>query len=133
MCCAELTSGGLAARLAARHASEAEIQLLREMIADDRKVTAPKAQARANKRFHRQLHLTSHNRYLIQTLDPVRRSLALLGNTTFSAPGRMESSNNEHQIIVDAIAARDEDAADAAARRHIKNAYAVRLRLDAAK
>ena len=124
---------GLSARLAARHASPAEIQLLREMIAEDRRVTDPKAQSQANKRFHRQLHLTSHNRYLIQTLDPVRRSLALLGNTTFSAPGRIKSSNDEHEIIVNAIEARDEDAADEAARKHIANAYAVRLRLDAAE
>ena len=124
---------GLAARLAARHASPAEIQLLREMIAEDRKINDPKAQSQANKRFHRQLHLTSHNRYLIQTLDPVRRSLALLGNTTFSAPGRIDSSNEEHEIIVDAIEARDENAAEDAARRHIIAAYSVRLRLDAAE
>lgn len=124
---------GLAARLAARHASAAEIQLLRDMIAEDKQVTEPKAQSQANKRFHRQLHLTSHNRYLIQTLDPIRRSMALLSKTTFEAPGRIDSSNDEHGIIVDAIAARDEDAADKAARRHIASAYAVRLRLDAAE
>lgn len=124
---------GLAARLAARHASPAEIQLLRDMIAEDRRINEPKAQSQANKRFHRQLHLTSHNRYLIQTLDPVRRSLALLGSTTFSAPGRIDSSNAEHEIIVDAIASRDEDAAEDAARKHIIAAYAVRLRLDAAE
>ena len=123
---------GLAARLAALHASTEEIRILRDMIAEDRTVTDPRAQSRANKRFHRQLHLSSHNRYLIQTLDPVRRSLALLGDTTFSAPGRIESSNREHETIVNAIAARDEDAAEAAARSHITNAYAVRLRLDAA-
>lgn len=124
---------GLAARLAARHASPAEIQLLRDMIAEDRTINDPKAQSQANKRFHRQLHLTSHNRYLIQTLDPVRRSLALLGNTTFSAPGRIESSNDEHEIIVNAIEARNENAAEDAAREHIIAAYAVRLRLDAAE
>ena len=41
---------GLAARLAARHASPAEIQLLRDMIAEDRKINDPKAQSQANKR-----------------------------------------------------------------------------------
>ena len=76
---------------------------------------------------------SADNRYLIQTLDPVRRSLALLGNTTFSAPGRIDSSNAEHEIIVDAIANRDEEAAEEAARKHIIAAYAVRLRLDAAE
>lgn len=122
---------GLAARLAARHASEPEIALLYDMIAADEAVTAPRAQAQANKRFHRQLHLASHNRYLVETLNPVRRSLALLGDTTFSAPGRIEASNAEHREIVDAVAARDGEAAEAAARRHIAGAYAVRLRLEA--
>jgi DNA-binding GntR family transcriptional regulator len=122
---------GLAARLSARHASEAEVQLLRDMIEADEEITEPKAHSQANKRFHRQLHQCSHNRYLIQTLDPVRRSMALLGNTTFAVPGRIETSNAEHRLIVDAIAARDGDAADAAARAHIAAAYRVRLRLEA--
>ncbi|MEM7270808.1 MAG: GntR family transcriptional regulator [Pseudomonadota bacterium] len=122
---------GLAARLAARHASPAEIQLLRDMIAKDRKETEPGKLALANKRFHRQLHLASHNRYLSQTLDPVRRSLALLSGTTFEDKDRPRESNDEHEVIVDAIEARDEDAADAAARAHIASAYALRLRLEA--
>ncbi|WP_340107157.1 GntR family transcriptional regulator [Pikeienuella sp. HZG-20] len=124
---------GLAARLAAHHASAPEIALLYDMIAADERVSAPKSLAQANKRFHRQLHLSSHNRYLIETLGPVRRSLSLLGDTTFSAPGRAETSNAEHRLIVDAIAARDGAAAEAAARRHIVSAYAVRLRLEAAR
>ncbi|MEM7545640.1 MAG: GntR family transcriptional regulator [Pseudomonadota bacterium] len=122
---------GLAARLAARHASEAEVQLLRDMIELDERVREPKAQSQANKRFHRQLHQCSHNRYLIETLNPIRRSMALLGNTTFAAEGRIDASNREHRLIVDAIAARDADAADAAARSHIAAAYEVRLRLEA--
>ena len=124
---------GLAARLAAQHASRQEIALLLDMIAEDECLTEPKAQAQANKRFHRQLHLSSHNPYLIETLGPIRRSLSLLGGTTFEAPGRMESSNAEHRLIIDAVAARDADAAEAAARQHIISAYEVRLRLEAAR
>lgn len=122
---------GLAARLAARFASPAEVQLLRDMIARDRQESDPARLAAANKRFHRQLHLASHNRVLSQTLDPVRRSLALLSGTTFEAKERPEQSNDEHEAIVDAIASRDEDAADAAARAHIASAYALRLKLEA--
>lgn len=121
---------GLAARMAARHASEIEIRLLRDMIARDRKETDPSKLALSNKRFHRQLHLASHNRYLSQTLDPIRRSLALLSGTTFADPDRPQQSNDQHQRIVDAIAARDEDEADAAARHHIMSSYALRLRLE---
>lgn len=122
---------GLAARLAARFASPAEVQLLRDMIARDRQETDPVKLAAANKRFHRQLHLASHNRVLSRTLDPVRRSLALLSGTTFTSADRPAQSNAEHEVIVDAIEARDEDAADTAARAHIASAYALRLKLEA--
>ncbi|MDG1371589.1 MAG: GntR family transcriptional regulator [Paracoccaceae bacterium] len=122
---------GLAARLAARFASPAEVQLLRDMIAKDRQETDPSKLAQANKRFHRQLHLASHNRVLSRTLDPVRRSLALLSGTTFTAKERPEQSNDEHERIVEAIAARDENGADQAAQAHIASAYALRLRLEA--
>ena len=122
---------GLAARLAARFASPAEVQLLRDMIAKDRQETDPSKLAQANKRFHRQLHLASHNRVLSRTLDPVRRALALLSGTTFTAKERPEQSNDEHERIVEAIAARDENGADQAAQAHIASSYALRLRLEA--
>ena len=122
----------LAARLAARHASPTEIGLLWEMVEADRARTGEAAAlARGNKAFHQQLHRASHNRYLIQTLEGMRRSLALLSGTTLAAPGRGAESIDEHAAIVAAIAARDEDAAEAAARRHIVNALRTRLRLAA--
>lgn len=122
----------LAARMAARHASPAEIALLVEMVAADRgRAEDVAALSRANKAFHRQLHRASHNRYLIQMLDAMRRSLALLSSTTLAVPGRGAQSVEEHGAIVAAIVARDEEAADAAARRHIVNALGARLRLEA--
>ena len=53
---------GLAARLAAVHAADEEVRVLRDMVEDDRKLIgdAP-ALARANRRFHKQIHLSSHN------------------------------------------------------------------------
>ena len=70
---------GLAARLAARHATEEEVHLLKEMVAEDRKrVGDPSALSRTNRRFHRQVHLASHNRYLVQQLDLLYRSMALM-------------------------------------------------------
>ncbi|MGB0498359.1 MAG: GntR family transcriptional regulator [Rubricella sp.] len=123
---------GLAARLAAQHAAPEEVRLLNEMVAADRRLMEdPGAMSRANKRFHRQIHLASHNRYLIQQLDSVRRSMALLSTTSFAAAGRPEIAMAEHQAIVDAIAGRDGDAAEAAARAHISTAYETRLKIDA--
>ena len=67
---------GLAARLAAKHATPEEIRVLRDMIDEDRAHLAdPDAMSRANKRFHRQIHLASHNRFLVQQLDLVHRSI----------------------------------------------------------
>ncbi|MEL6584324.1 MAG: GntR family transcriptional regulator [Pseudomonadota bacterium] len=122
---------GLSARLAAQHAATEEIKILNEMVEADRALMDdPGAMSRANKRFHRQIHLASHNRFLIQQLDSVRRSLALLATTTFASDGRPEIAMREHQEIVDAIAARDGDRADAAARQHISTAYETRLKAD---
>lgn len=51
----------------------------------------------------------------------------LLGRTTLAAPGRAETSRAEHAAIVDALARRDPDAAEQAARAHIIAAYRIRL------
>ena len=121
---------GLAARLAARHAAPEEIAVLRGMVEADRALAdRPSELARANKRFHRQMHRASHNRYLNRMLQDMRRSLALLSSTSLAVPGRGVESIAEHDTLIRAIEARDEDAAEAAARQHISNAYVSRLRI----
>ena len=124
---------GLAARLAARHATDEEVRVLRGMVDDDMALVGgdPRALARANKRFHRQIHLASHNRFLVQQLDLVQRSMALMANTTFAAEGRDVAGLAEHAAIVAAIKARDGDAACSALRTHISRAYETRLRVNA--
>jgi DNA-binding GntR family transcriptional regulator len=124
---------GLAARLAARHATDEEIRLLHDMLAEDRHLLGgdPRALSRANKRFHRQIHLASHNRFLIQQLDLVHRSMALMATTSFAAEGRDEVALAEHGALVAAIAAHDGDAAHAALKTHISKAFETRLRIDA--
>jgi DNA-binding GntR family transcriptional regulator len=123
---------GLAARLAAQHAAPEEIRVLWDMIRRDREVVArPEILARANKRFHHQVHLASHNRYLIQQLEMVHRSMALVATTSLAAEGRGPKALEEHETIVRAIEARDGEAADAAIREHISRALETRLRRDA--
>ncbi|MCT4559646.1 MAG: GntR family transcriptional regulator [Pelagimonas sp.] len=122
---------GLAARLAARHATEEEIQVLGEMVSEDRALLDdPSALARANRRFHKLIHLASHNRFLVQQLDLVHRSMALMATTSLAADGRGEIALEEHSAIVDAIANRDEDAAYKALKEHISVAFVTRLKLD---
>ncbi|MDP5345765.1 MAG: GntR family transcriptional regulator [Paracoccaceae bacterium] len=124
---------GLAARLAARHATDEEIRVLRDMVAEDHALKDnPTALARANRRFHKQVHLASHNRYLVAQLELVHRSMALLASTSLAVEGRGETALAEHAAIVEAIAQGDGDAAYSALRQHISKAFETRLRLDAA-
>jgi len=125
---------GLAARLAARHATPEEVRVLREMVeADNALIGDTSALARNNRRFHKQVHLASHNRYLVQQLDLVYRSMALMATTSLAAEGRGEIAQAEHARIVDRIAARDEEGADEALRVHISLAFVTRLKQEAAR
>ena len=122
---------GLAARLAARHATIEEVRVLGDLVVSDRDLLGdPSALSWANRRFHEQIHLASHNRYLVQQLDLVHRSMALMATTSLAVEGRSETALDEHQAIVDAIAQRDEQRAFAALRDHISEAFVTRLRLD---
>ena len=124
---------GLAARLAARHATEEEMLVLRSMVTEDKALIGgdPRLLSRANKRFHKQIHLASHNRFLIQQLDLVHRAMALMATTSFAAEGRDVPALAEHEQIVAAIEARDGVAAYRALKAHISKAYETRLRIDA--
>ena len=123
---------GLAASLAARHATTEEARILREMVEEDNKLIGdPVSLSRANKRFHKQLHLASHNRYLVQQLDLVHRTMALMTTTSLTATGRTKIAQAEHDAIVTAIEANDEAAAGKALRDHISVAFMTRLKQDA--
>ena len=122
---------GLAARLAARHATVEEVQVLRDMVQEDRALLDnPTALSRANRRFHKMIHLASHNRFLVQQLDLVHRSMALMAVTSLAAQGRGRDALAEHAAIVEAVARRDEDAAYQTLRDHISVAFVTRLKLD---
>jgi DNA-binding GntR family transcriptional regulator len=123
---------GLAASLAARHATEEEVRVLKDMVReDDALVNRPTDLAKANRRFHEQIHLASHNRYLVQQLNLVHRSMALMATTSLAAEGRGEIAQAEHKRIVAAIEARDEEAAGQALKDHISVAFMTRLKQDA--
>ncbi|PWR03535.1 GntR family transcriptional regulator [Meridianimarinicoccus roseus] len=122
---------GLAARLAAQHATAEEIRVLGDMVRSDHALMHdPAALSRANRRFHKQIHLASHNRYLVQQLDLVHRSMALLASTSLAVEGRGETALREHAAIVDAIRERNGLAAQEALKTHISQAFVTRLRHD---
>lgn len=122
----------LAARLAARRATDEEIRVMRQMIEDDQaRLGDPAALARSNRAFHRQVHLASHNRFLVQQLDLVFRSMALMATTSLAIEGRGDTALAEHTGIVDAIAEGDGEAAATTFKAHISNAFESRLRQNA--
>ena len=122
----------LAARLAAQHATPEEVRILRDMVEEDNKlVDDPAALAKANRRFHKQIHLASHNRYLVQQLDLVHRTMALMSTSSLAAQGRGAIAQSEHDAIVRAIEEKDEEGAYTALREHISVACMTRLKQDA--
>lgn len=123
---------GLAVELAAQHAAAEEIKVLFDMVEQDRAyLDNPALLSQANRRFHRQIHLASHNRFLVQQLDLVYRSMALLATTSLAAEGRGGIALDEHLGIVRAIEARDGAAASTALRNHLSVAFETRLMIDA--
>ena len=125
---------GLAANLAAKHATSEEIKVLQDMVDSDRKIISdPSSLARSNRRFHKQIHLASHNRFLIKQLDLVHRSMALMATTSLAADGRGAVAVEEHQAIVTAIADGDSKEASEKLRNHISVAFITRLKQDSLK
>ena len=121
---------GTAARFAARHASEAEVQELHELVASELDGShEPMHLVRLNQALHGALYRAGHNRYLLRSLQALSNAMVLLGGTTLSIPSRSESAHEEHRAIVSAIERRDADAAEEAAREHIRNAQRARLKL----
>lgn len=120
---------GMATRLAASHASHAEIALLRSMVAEDRETSDRERLVQRNKLLHRQIVQASHNDYMIEALNNLDVHLSLLPSSTYTKPGRIEAAQAEHEDIVEAIAARDGERAERAARKHIAEGFTIRLKM----
>lgn len=122
---------GTAARLAAQQCSDAEVYNLRELLYQEQRAQYdPTEQANRNRAFHNALYLAAHNRYLLKTLNSLRDAMALLGPTTYLLPDRPQIALTEHAAIVQAIGNRDGEAAEKAAREHIRASQKARIRLD---
>lgn len=121
---------GTAARFAARHASDLELRRLDGLLADHaRAIGDPVALVRTNVQFHRQICHSARNRYLASALASLGKVIALLGQTTYAVPGRGEAGLAEHTRIVEAIQQHDADAAEQAARDHVRQASVHRMQM----
>ena len=123
------TLEGTAARMAAQHASSAEIATMRELLEAGKAVQEPRQLAHLNQLFHQAIQDAAHNRYLAQALVQLSDSLALLPGTTYEVPGRAEAAYQEHLAIVEAINSRELEKAEELARHHIAMAGQTRIRM----
>jgi len=82
---------GSAARFAAQHANEAEIDMLHRLLDElDKHADDARMLVALNRRFHGAICEAAHNRYLTQTLDGMHDAMALLHGNTFRVPNRSE-------------------------------------------
>jgi len=121
---------GSAARLAAQHATAAEIARLSEIAAAEAAAKHdPNKFVIINSKLHQTMYAAAHNRYLLQALNTVVDALGLLRHSTFVLPGSVELAHREHLKIIAAIRKRKLDDAEERAREHIRHALAMRLKL----
>ncbi|MDB5649155.1 MAG: transcriptional regulator [Hyphomicrobiales bacterium] len=119
-----------AARLAAQHSSPIEIDALQDLQRGFEAAEPDSLEmARLNRLFHETIFAAARNRYLDSALQELQDAIALLGRTTFSVDGRPDPAAVEHREIIAAIAARDPERAEEAARVHINEALRSRLRI----
>jgi len=121
---------GTAALFATRHISEAEITELEDLndIMLENAEDAIKAAA-ANRLFHQALYQAANNRYLIDALNALTNAMTLLGGTTLNKPERITLAHAEHKEIIAGIRDKNAEAAEQAARKHIRHAQRMRMRM----
>lgn len=121
---------GAAAGLAARHASQAEIEMMEEIEASlEGAAQDAREMGRLNRNLHETIFRAARNRYLDVALQDMQDAISLLGPTTFGVEGRPQTAFSEHRAMIAAIAARNPEAAELAARDHMRSALKARLRI----
>jgi len=125
----EMLEGGAAA-LAATHASSAEVEHIFEIAASELAAKSDPAKLVViNSELHHAIYAAAHNRYLLQSLSTVTNALGLLRHSTFVLHGSIEQAREEHLDIINSIRTRNAKRAEEAARKHVHNSLALRLKL----
>jgi DNA-binding GntR family transcriptional regulator len=118
---------GAAAEFAARHATDAEIDNMQSILEQSEQPDSDPV--RMNLQFHEAIYGAAHNQHLIRTLQSISDTTFLLGRSTLQSPQRAQKAVVEHQQILAAIRDRDPEAASAAAKNHIRQAFLERLKM----
>lgn len=75
--------------------------------------------SQSNVDFHELLYIGCHNAFLAQELRTIRRRTQMYRLNAFQQPGRIRTSHEDHQRVLDAILRGDADAAQQAMVEHI--------------
>lgn len=117
--------------LAARHATDANLQAMRDLLAtaeahfdDDDQLNA------VNMAFHREIARASGNTVLAQLLDVLRDLFTEEQRLILGIFGSRETDHEQHVEILDALEKRDEALAAERMRRHLANVQEAVLRWD---
>lgn len=115
---------GECARTSAARASETDLAELKSIHADLEKAAAANdidGFFEANQAFHQALQRIADNRWLMHVIEDLRKVIKLSRHHSLFSEGRLEQSLAEHRAILDALTARDQDAAERRMREHIRS------------
>ena len=117
-----------AAEFAAKYAVAAEVDDLDALNRDiAERLSNPAGAASVNQLFHQALYRAARNRFLMEAARGLTNALLLLGPTTLADEERIAVVCRQHQDIIDAIRAGDQEAAGAAAEAHLQTSLRHRL------
>lgn len=115
----------LAAGLAAERIEPEELEELNRLLLEITKASASGSMEKIVKldtAFHDVLYKASRNDRLRNIINNLREQITGIRGTSMRYPGRLADTIEEHRALVDSIAARDSEKAQAAARIHLENA-----------
>lgn len=115
---------GLVARLAAKKVDGPVVAALKGLVRAQETALASRsveAIMEVDMEFHRRLRELAGNRRLDVLLRNLQDQIRIVFATSITIPGRREKAIAEHREILAAIEQRDPDAAERAARAHIRN------------
>jgi DNA-binding GntR family transcriptional regulator len=121
---------GRAARLAAQRLSEVDPLRLKtalEACGEALQAGDVEKAIEFDRRFESALRDAAHNEQLKRLIEQLHGSLARRATSDPVSPSRVAQRLAEHQRIVDAILSRDPDAAEVAARDHVRRAQDYRV------
>jgi len=122
---------GMAARLAARLMSDAEISAL-SVLLDQHEANISKTEGKAYFQhegdidFHFRIAVASQNQWILENLNgELYQLIRMCRHQSGQFPARAQTALDQHRQIASAIAQRDEELAEILMRRHISGAWEI--------